>query len=106
MARAVRGKIRVAMSVRVALATALLSAFLFAGFLVDDAHAAAPDANKSGQAAPALAPIKASDVLKSAEQYIGVPYVYGGFSPAGFDCSGFVSKVWGINPRRPTDTMG
>ena len=29
-----------------------------------------------------------------AQQYIGTPYVYGGASPAGFDCSGYVMFVY------------
>ena len=33
-------------------------------------------------------------VVEKAKQYIGVPYVYGGSSPKGFDCSGFTSYVY------------
>ena len=34
-------------------------------------------------------------IVATAKQYMGAPYVYGGMSPSGFDCSGFVS--WVIN---------
>ncbi|SEM20281.1 NlpC/P60 family protein [Butyrivibrio sp. ob235] len=34
-------------------------------------------------------------MLHEAESHLGTPYVWGGYSPSGFDCSGFVS--WVIN---------
>ncbi|SMC47641.1 C40 family peptidase, partial [Aerococcus suis] len=36
----------------------------------------------------------ASSVLEYAEQFIGTPYVWGGKTPSGFDCSGFVQYVY------------
>ena len=37
---------------------------------------------------------KAGTIISVASKYIGVPYVYGGTSAKGFDCSGFTWFVY------------
>lgn len=45
-------------------------------------------------AAEAKSSGKAQEIVNCAMQYLGCPYVYGGSSPRGFDCSGFTSYVY------------
>lgn len=68
------------------------------------AAAAAQQAAASRSAARSAVSVAVSangnKVVSTAMQYLGAPYVYGGTTPAGWDCSGFTSYVFaqlGIN---------
>ncbi|UOB78795.1 NlpC/P60 family protein [Bacillus sp. ZJS3] len=50
------------------------------------------------KAEPTPGPAPAPGVIGKAQQYLGMPYVWGSASPSngGFDCSGFISYVFGV----------
>lgn len=45
-------------------------------------------------AGPFLSAEEAGSIVSYARQFTGTPYVYGGTTPAGFDCSGFTQYVF------------
>ncbi len=53
------------------------------------------DSTSSSAGAPnSTSSSRGSEVLAYAMKFLGYPYVYGGSSPSGFDCSGFTSYVY------------
>lgn len=45
-----------------------------------------------------------AELLRRADGLLGIPYVWGGDSPKGLDCSSFISRIWGVS-RQTTDTL-
>ena len=55
---------------------------------------ATPTPAKPQPTTPSTLDARRQKVIEVAKKYLGVPYVFGGKTPSGFDCSGFVGYVF------------
>jgi len=69
--------------------------------IFDDVSVILPHGKYEVRQAPIL--IKSTGVLETAEKFMGTPYLWGGRTDTGIDCSGFVQivhQLFGFNPPR------
>jgi cell wall-associated NlpC family hydrolase len=73
----------------------------------DSSESSSDESQQESSPAPSSA-AKGSSVLATARSGIGTPYVFGGTSPSGWDCSGFVQWVYaqhGVSLPRGADAQ-
>ena len=67
--------------------------YMSADYLSFSETMALSETEREAPASTAASASVGEQIVEFAEQYLGTPYVWGGASPSGFDCSGFVSYV-------------
>ncbi|TFD73994.1 C40 family peptidase [Cryobacterium fucosi] len=70
------------------------SSSTFADVLASAAGASTSATAATGTVAANPGSATGADVVKAAEKYLGVPYVFGGEDRSGMDCSGLVQRVY------------
>ena len=79
---------------------ALKSAGILEGFWVVAPDGSAPAASGPIRLHPADERGLRASLVETAREYLGVPYLFGGTSERGFDCSGLTGAVYGLNGLR------
>ncbi|KRN12658.1 peptidoglycan DL-endopeptidase cwlO [Fructilactobacillus fructivorans] len=74
---------------------ALATSMVAGGLLTTSSVVNADALGNNAQTTNLKASTNADQVVNIGKQYVGTPYVWGGSTPAGFDCSGFVQYVFG-----------
>jgi cell wall-associated NlpC family hydrolase len=67
----------------------------FAAALQSATESTGTDGAGADLSAGAGSSVSGDQIIDDAKQFLGVPYVWGGESPSGFDCSGLVQYVYG-----------